>query len=172
MFQILIGNKKGFIFLEILIAIAFISIVFIVLLSIGFSSLSISSSIRKETQADSLMKEEIEALRSFRDGTIWATNGLGAVNFTDSNDSNPYFLFLDSGDSNVKWNLHSGKEITGIFTRYVVFDKVSRDSATHYIQNIYNPSNNDPDTVKVKITVLWLDKISQVFEYLTNWQNK
>ena len=115
-----------------------------------------------------MAKEEFEALRSFRDGTNWATNGLGTVNFTDAN---PYYLFLDSSDT-PKWVLRAGIETTGIFARYIVFDKVSRDPSTYYIQNVYNSSNDDPKTVKVKVTISWLDKISRVVAYLTNWQNK
>ena len=171
-------KKAGFVFLEILIATTIITVVFTVLLGIGFSAINISSSIKKQTQADFLAKEELEALRSYRDGTTWASTGpptgLGAVTFTDSNDINPYYyyLFVDTSASPPKWNMASGKETTGIYTRYVVFYKVSRDPTTNYIQNDYIESNRDFDTVKVKITVSWLDKISRVFAYLTNWQNK
>ena len=175
MFQIFIFNKKnkikypktvfrndknfGFIFLEILIAIALISIVFIVLLSMGFSSVSTSSSIRKEVQVDFLVKEEFEALRSFRDGTTWATNGLGTVNFTESN---PYRLFLDSGVTPPKWTLQTGTETVGIFTRYVFFDRVSRNPGTGNIESVYNGYNNDSDTIKVTVAVTWLNKTSRV----------
>ncbi|MEK7080489.1 MAG: type II secretion system protein [Patescibacteria group bacterium] len=161
-------KKAGFIFLEILIAITIISVVFTILLGIGFSAINMSSSIKKQTQADFLAKEELEALRSYRDGTTWATNGLGAV---DSGDSNPYYMLLDNG-ATPKWTLHLGQETIAVFTRYVVFDWVSRDPSTGYIQSAYNPSNRDAETVKVKVTVSWLGKISQVFAYLTNWQNK
>ena len=161
-------KKTGFVFLEILIAITIITVVFTVLLGIAFSAINISSSIKKQTQADFLAKEELEALRSYRDGTTWATNGLGTVG---SGDISPYYLVLDSSDT-PKWTLHTEQETIGIFTRYIVFDWVSRDPVTNYIQNDYIESNRDLDTVKVKVTVSWLGKISQVFAYLTNWQNK
>ncbi len=162
-------KKTGFIFLEILIAIAIISIVFTVLLGIGFSAINILSSIKKQTQADFLAKEELEALRSYRDGTTWASNGLGIV---DSGDINPYYLVLDNG-ATPKWTLQLGQETVGIFTRYVVFDWVSRNPpVTGYIEDTYHDANRDDQTVKVKVTVSWLGKVSQVFAYLTNWQNK
>ncbi len=156
------GNK-GFIFLEILIATALISVAFVTLLSLGFLSLNISPSIKKATQADSLAKEEVEATRSFRDGTTWSTNGLGTV-LTGS--SSPYFLVLN----NNQWALQQGTETVGIFTRKVVFDKVSRDPVTNNIESTYNASHDDPDTRQITVTISWEDKIYQVVSYLTNWQ--
>ena len=165
MFQILPGNK-GFIFLDILIAITIISIAFTVILAIGATSLSLSSSIRNTTEADSLIKEEIEALRSFRDGTDWSVNGLGTVS---KGSSNPYHVVLDTVSNPNTWNLVSGTETVGIFTRNIVFDSVSRDPATNDIEYSYNLAYNDPDTVKITVTVLWLNKSSEVVAYLTNW---
>ena len=130
-------------------------------------SLNISSSIRNTTQADSLIKEEIEAVRSFRDGTNWYVNGLGTVN---KGSSNPYYVFLDASLNPNKWNLISGTETTGIFTRNIVFDNVSRDPVTNNIENNYNQLNNDPNTVKITVTVAWLNKTSKVIAYFTNWQ--
>lgn len=157
-------KENGFVFLEIIIAIALISIVFITLLDIGFLALNLSGSIQKETQADSLIKEEFEALRNFRDGTQWATNGLGAVN---AGSSNPYYLVNDLN----KWALVSGTETTGIFSRKIIFDKVSRDPATKNIEAVYNLSNNDDDTKKITIIVSWGGKTIQAVSYFTNWKN-
>ena len=158
-------NSFGFLMIEIIIAIALISIVFITLLGIGVLTLNVSGSIQKETQADFLTKEEFEALRNFRDGTVWATDGLGAVN---TGAANPYYLTNNLGH----WALVSGTETSGIFTRKIIFDKVSRDSVTHDIENAYNPTNDDSDTRKVTVIVMWLDKMSQVVSYLTNWKNE
>ncbi len=164
-------NKKisGFIFLEILIAVALIGIVFITLLVVGFSAVNLSTSVQQQTQADSLTKEEFESIRSFRDGTktTWGTTGLGSVSFGSAN---PYYTFLDASTNPAKWTLHAGTETTGIFTRKVVFDKVSRDPATQNIETVYNAAHNDADTVKATITVTWPTKTSQVVAYFTNWQ--
>ncbi|MBI1866175.1 MAG: hypothetical protein HYS02_00205 [Candidatus Staskawiczbacteria bacterium] len=152
--------------MDILISIAIISIVFITIVSIGTMSLNISSLITNTNQADSLIKEEIESLRSFRDGTDWFVNGLGTVN---KGINNPYHIFLDTSSNPNKWNLAQGTETTGIFTRQIVFDNVSRDPATNNIEDNYNQSHNDPDTIKVTVTVAWPNKTSKVIMYLTNW---
>lgn len=157
-------RKNGFVLLEIIIAITLIIIVFSILLGVAFSTLSISSLIQKETQADSLIKEEFEALRSFRDGTQWATNGLGTVN---TGSSNPYHLINNSNS----WSLVSGTETVGIFTRKIVFEKVSRNPSTYDIEEVYNQSHVDADTIKVTITISWLNKTIQDVLYLTNWKS-
>ena len=163
----ILNHSKGFIFLEILVAVALISIVFMVLLGMSFSALNISHSIQQKTKIDSLIKEELEATRSFRDGSTWAANGLGPVNFGAGN---PYYLILDNSQNPPKWKLQSGTETVGIFTRNVVFDKVSRDPANNNIESAYNSAHDDPDTRKVTVSVVWSGKTSQVVTYLTNWQ--
>jgi len=155
-------NNSGFIFLEILISIAVIGIVFITLLGIGYLVLNLSSSIQKQTQADSLIKEGFESVRNFRDGTTWATNGLGIVNYGTGN---PYRLVNSSG----QWTLVAGAETVGIFTRQIVFDKVSRDTGGS-IEAVYNSSRNDADTIKVTLTVTWPGKTMQAVSYFTNWK--
>lgn len=165
MFQISPGNK-GFVFLEILIAVALISLVFMLLLGIGFSSVSLATSIQKAALADSLIKEELEAVRSFREGTVWATDGLGTMTVGSAN---PYYLSLDATVNPPKWKLNSGTETVGEFTRSLVFDNVSRDPLTQNIETIYNASNNDSDTRKITVTVTLGAKTYQVISYLTNW---
>ncbi len=163
----ILNQKNGFIFLEILIAVALIGIVFITLLGIGFSAVNISKSIREQTQADALAKEEFEAVRSLRDSSNWLVNGLGAVLFGNAN---PYHMILDTGTNPAHWVLQTGEETTGIFTRKVVFDQVSRNPATQDIESAYNAAHNDPDTVMATITIIWNDKTSQVTAYFTNWK--
>jgi len=156
-------KNSGFIFLEIIISVTLIGVVFVTLLGIGFLMLNASSSIQKQTQADSLIKEGFEAVRNFRDGTTWATNGLGTVSVGSSN---PYYLASSAN----QWVLTAGTETIGIFTRKIIFDAVSRDVSGN-IENTYNESTKDTDTIKVTITVTWLDKTIQNVSYLTNWKN-
>ncbi len=160
-------KNKGFILLDILIAVVIINVAFIALLETGVMLLNLSSSISNITQADFLIKEEIEATRSFRDGTNWSVNGLGMVN---RGSNNPYHVFLDASSTPNKWNLISGAETSGIFTKSIVFDNVSRDPSTNNIESNYNQLHNDPNTVKITATLTWLNKTSQVVAYLTNWQ--
>lgn len=157
--------KSGFVFLEILISIALISIVFIALLGIGFSVVNLSGSIQKTTQIDSLIREELEAARSFRDGTTWATNGLGSSVIVPAA---TYHMALSSG----AWTVVAGTETVDAFTRKIVFEKVSRDPATSNIESIYNTSHDDPNTKKITVTVIWKSKIYQVTSYVTNWNKQ
>jgi hypothetical protein len=60
-------NNSGFIFLEVVISVALISIAFISLLGVGLLVLNVSESIKKQTMASSLIKEEFE----------WLSNLLG-----------------------------------------------------------------------------------------------
>lgn len=155
----ILNHNRGFIFLEIIIAVALISIVFMTLLGIGFLSLNISASIQKINQAGFFIKEEFEAVRSFRDGTTWAN--FKNVNFGSSN---PYYFTLSSN----QWTRNLGTETLGIFTRNVIFDQVYRDSN----ENIASSGTLDNDTIKVTVTINWSGKTLQTITYLTNWQKQ
>lgn len=157
-------NKSGFMLLEIIISIAIIVIAFGALIGVAFLVIKTSSSIHTQTQANFMVREEFEAVRNFRDGTTWATNGLGIVN---TGDSNPYHVINSSN----KWSLASGVETAGIFSKKVVFDKVSRVSGAGDIEPVYNPSHVDNDTVKVTVTVSWAGKTLQAVSYFTNWKD-
>lgn len=159
-------KNSGFIFLEIIIAVALISIVFITLLGIGGIALNLATSVQKTAEADSLIKEELEAIRSFREGSAWATDGL-AILATGS--ANPYYAAQDTTVNPPKWKFNTGTETVGSFTRKVVFDKVSRDTSTSNIEAVYNSAHDDPDTRKVTVTVTLGTKTYQVISYLTNW---
>lgn len=159
-------NQRGFVFLEILMAVALISIVFIMLLGIGFSTITLATSLQQTTLADSLIKEELEAIRSFREGTTWATDGLQTV---ATGSVSPYYLSLDTSVTPPKWQLNSGTQTVGAFTRKIIFDTVSRDPSTQNIESIYNASHDDPDTRKITVIVTAGSKTWQVVSYLTNW---
>jgi type II secretory pathway pseudopilin PulG len=161
--QVIRGTRhEGFLFLEILIAVALISVVFVALLGVGFLSVNISSSIKKATQADALAKEELEELRNFRDGTTWATTGLGNVTLGQN-----YYLTFNSGTS--KYQLNSGTETVNGYTRSIVFSAVSRDANGAIVSS---GGSNDPNTRQAVSTVSGNGVSQQVVIYLTNWQNK
>jgi type II secretory pathway pseudopilin PulG len=168
MFQILLSNnlkekRKGYILLDVILAVSVISIALVVLLNTVGSALNLSNSNKKILQADALIREELEALRAYRDGTTWGPN-LGAVSTGVA-----YHLFLDTSANPVKWNLVQGSETVDGFTRQLVFDNVSRDTSTHDIQATYNPVNRDANTLKATATVSITGKTWQVVTYLTNW---
>lgn len=156
--------QSGFIFLEILIATAAIGVVLSLMLGIASLVVTHSYSLKQEAKADYLMREEVEALRSFRDATAWAS-GVGAAAIGSTS---PYY-FTVSGS---QWIPVYGTETTGIFTRNVVFDRVSRDPSTGAIESLYNGLHDDPETRKATVTVTGNGKTYQVVLYLTNWQNK
>jgi hypothetical protein len=124
-----------------------------------------SSSIKQTAQAQALIKEEIEAVRAFRDSTVWATTGLGPLN---TSDSNPYYLSLDKSASPAKWQINPGTETVNGFTRKIIFDKVSRDTSG-YIQDVYNPLLDDVNTRKITVVVKSVTKTYQISTYFTNW---
>ena len=161
-------RQKGSILLEALIAIMVLSFAFTVILDVGTLSVKTSTSIQKNSQANFLLKEEMEAARTYRDGTTWtsATNpiGLGTVN---TGSDNPYYFVLDTGVNPNKWVLTSGTETIGIFTRRIVFDQVYRDSNSNIVSSGGTLDNN---TKKVTATVSWPEKTLNLMTYLTNWK--
>ncbi|MDP2910555.1 MAG: prepilin-type N-terminal cleavage/methylation domain-containing protein [bacterium] len=153
-------KNKGFSVIEIIIVIAIVAVGLINLLGVAVFSLKISAIIKQTSQADSLAKESIEAIRAFRDGTDWDSNGLSVFN---TGSSNPYYPELDVGPV---WKLTSGAEIIGAFTRKVIFEKVSRDGSGN-IETVYNAGNDDPETRKIIATVSWSDRKVEIITYLT-----
>ena len=161
------NNKKGFILLEILLAIAVIGAAFSLLLGIGTAAITFSGNARRAAEMDFFIREELEAVRAFRDAASWSS-GLGSV-ATGSN--NPYYLFLNEGGPQPAWQLVPGIETINNFSRKVIFDKVSRSPSTGNIEAVYNVANNDPDTRKVTVIVSSPLKDYEVSTYLTNWQD-
>lgn len=152
-------KESGFIFLEIVIATALIGVVFTTLLSLGALVINLSSNLNNVTRANAFLKEELEAIRSFRNGNTWAN--VTGVNFGWGN----YYYFSLSGGA---WIRNSGSESIGIFTRRVFFDRVYRDAGGI----IASSGTLDDQVIKATVTVSWSGKTLQAVHYLTNWQNK
>ena len=163
----ILNSGPGFIFLEVIVAMALLGIVFVFLLGVGTSVLGISKSIQKELAADSLLKESMESLRSFKNSTEWPVDGLGAVNYGEEN---PYSLILEENESGqLVWQLVLGPDQAGGFSRKIIFDKVSRQATSGDIEPVYNASNNDEDTVKATVVVYDDLKQYRISAYFTNW---
>ena len=158
------NKKKGIAVVEILIVISIIAIIISSLLGVVVFSLKLSVSVKETTTADALAQEIIEAVRNFRDGTDWNSNGLGALNTGSA------YYTEKSGDIPPAWLLVLGDETINGFVRKVVFERVSRDPGTSNIEDIYDPSHNDPDTRKVMATVFWESKKVEIITYFTNWR--
>jgi len=162
-------KNKGIGMIEILIVAAVIIISLSALLGVISYSLKVSNLIKKTGQANNLAQEAMEGVRNFRDGTDWDTDGLKDYVPVSATSSLPYRLELNNNSSPAKWTLTTGTESIDSFTRAIIFEKVSRDNEKN-IEEIYNSDNDDPNTRKVIITVMWEDKEVRLVTYLTNWR--
>ena len=166
MFLIYKPNKfeEGISVIEIVVVVAIITIALTSLLGLASFSLGISSLIKQTNQANDIARETMEAVRNFRDGTIWNTNGLGAL--ATSTDFYPQATGTPSG-----WQLNLGTQIVDSFSRKVVFEDVMRDGNFNIVTT---GGTNDPDTKKVTVTVSWQERGRshqvKLVSYLTNWQ--
>ena len=155
------GNKKGISIVEILVVVAIITIVLISLLGLATFSLRISTLIKETAQVNNLAQEAIEAVRNFRDGTDWDVDGLGTLIVGIS------YHPRKTTDDPPKWELVSGEEIVGDFTRKIVFDNVQRDTNDDIVET---GGTLDPNTKKITVTISWKDKEVEIVSYLTNWR--
>lgn len=162
MFQNQFGNK-GISAIEILIAVFIIVVALSGLLRLISFSLGISTSIKQVARANDIAQETMEAVRNFRDNTVWDVDGLGTLI-----DENAYFPRKTDAPS-FKWDLIQGEENIGEFNRKVVFQKVYRD----FNHDIVQTGSEDLNSKKVIVNVSWQEKgtVQQIelVGYLTNW---
>jgi len=151
--------KKGISVIEILIIIAIIVIALVSLLELATFSLKLSIQNRETTQAKNISEEALEAVRNFRDGTTWDTNGLGTLNL------DTIYHLEKTNDSPPKWNFVPGSETIYGFERRVVLSKVFRDAN----DNIAASGTEDSNTKKITVTISWKDKKVEIIDYLTNF---
>ena len=155
------NNKKGISVVELLVVIAIIGIILISFLGLIIFSLRASTLNQKIAQANFLTQETMEAVRSFRDGTIWDSDGLGILNVDVA------YYPQKTADIPAGWALVEGEESRNGFIRKVIFETVYRDGN----DNIAESGIEDPNTKKVTVSVWW-QKIHEVklVTYLTNWK--
>lgn len=141
---------------------------------LGFLSFTITATsfVKQQTQAITLAEGALEAVKNFRDGTAWNADdpqnqydGLGRVQT-----GVPYHVQV-SQDVPPRWQLLSGGETMGIFTRTIVLENVQRDVDDNIVAA---GGIQDPDTKKVTVTVSWTAKTKAhdvvIVMYLTNWR--
>lgn len=153
-------NKKGFSVIEILAVIAIVAISFSSLLGMTILSMKAAALQKETSQADDLAQEAMEAVRNFRDGTTWDTNGLGTV--VSGSD-----YHIQSSGTPPAWELLPGSETIGNFTRKIVFSDVMRDSNFDIVTS---GGTVDPDTKLVTVTVDWSGREVKLEAYFTNWR--
>src|SRR3989344_6926315 len=113
--------SKGVSIIEILIIAVILTVALSSVLGLVAFSLKTSTAIKETVQANNLAQEAIEAVKNFRDGTDWPTNGIGALT------TGVAYFSQKSADNPPKWQMSPGEEETASFKRKIVFDKVSRD---------------------------------------------
>ena len=139
----LFNNKKGFTLIEVLIACSIMSLITISVMSAATKGIQLSNRALKQVQANLLLEEGAEAVKSIRDDN-W--NTISSL----SPDTN-YYLSFDTNTN--KWFLVSNptSAIDGTFTRVIVFSEVYRDNN----DDIAETGALDIGTKKVSITVSW-----------------
>lgn len=156
-------KNKGVSIIEIIVAVAILAFVFNPFLGKAVFSLRTSNVQKQSLEAIFLARETIEAVRNFRDGTNWNTNGLSIL-IVD----NPYHPEKSIGAGGQKqWSIITGEEAIGVFSRKIIFKNVLRDGAGNIVESA---GAVDPDTKKAIITVSWQNKKIEIFSYFTAWR--
>lgn len=150
---------------EIIIAIAIISISLFALSNAANLAFLFIEETTREGRVSFLLEEGLEAVRILRD-LSWAENIAPLASDT------PYYPIF-----NVGWSLVGSDPgpIDGIFTRSVIFEDVYRRDSDYDIVDIGapDPKTLDPETKKVTASVTWVstnNKISTrtLATYITN----
>lgn len=136
---------KGFSLVEVLIACAIMATSVLALMAASTNGIQLSNQTLKQTQANFLLEEGAEAVKSIRDES-WEN----ISNITLNTD---YYLTFDSGTNS--WSLGTTPvgAIDSLFTRKVVFSGVSRDINDDIVSS--GGSYDDDKTVKVIVSISW-----------------
>jgi prepilin-type N-terminal cleavage/methylation domain-containing protein len=145
-----IKKKAGFSLVEVLIASAMISLTAFALIASTTKGLELSDRALNQVQANNLIEEGIEAVKTIRD-TNWST-------ISDLQNSVNYYLYFDT--SSKTWNLlplgtEEDSIMDDIFYRTISFSPVERDANT---DDIVASGAVDIKGKSVKVEVKWLYK--------------
>lgn len=158
--------NRGALLIEALVALSILAILLLVSSQSILAGLYGAKSAGQKDNSITVLREMVETARAAIDES-W----LGLYSLVRS--PAHYHVLQSAG----KWVLFTGDEtieMNGVtFTRYFTVDDVSRNSLTRAIDTVYDPTHNDPSTLKVTFTVVWGNgnRISQV-EYFSRWRNK
>lgn len=139
--------KQGFGIIEIIFAIALISISLFALMHASNTAFVLVDENAREKKAVFILEEGVETVRILRD-VSWSKNIAPLVNAT------PHYLTL-----NTPWGLTTVNPgpIDGVFDRTIVFEEVYRKDSDDDIvdQGAADPKTLDPNTRKVTVSVTW-----------------
>lgn len=167
-------SQAGFTLVEAVVAMTVFVVGIIGLIQITIVAKSSSEEGRDTVQTANYLQEGVEAVRSIRDAG-W-TNISGLIAGTN------YQLVSQPGTI-PPWQLQTGSETIGKFTRIVKVDPVRREDTNG--SGTLNAGDkicvgsscgnfNDPDTKRVTVTTSWARGsrtiTRSIYSYLTNWQ--
>lgn len=146
-------NSSGFTIIEVIIATTIISITIFALMSTAQKGIELSNQALRQSQANTLLEEGVEALKSIRD-VDWDI----ISNLTLETD---YYLFFNTTTNTWVLDLSSVVPvgsipvypIDSIFTRKIVIFPVNRDSN----DDITEIGTLDIRTKKIEVTVSWVN---------------
>ncbi len=154
-------QQKGVGMVEIIVCLSIIAITFWGFLELARYHLKIQEQSEAKLEAVNLAAEAMEAVRSIRDEN-WD-------NLAFLSSATKYYPII-SGNNWTLIDTNPGP-INGIYERWVIFEKVYRDSS----DDISPLGIEDPQTKKVTAIVEWNDhgqiKQFNLVTYLTNWTN-
>lgn len=158
-------KQKGFGLLEVVIGLGILAVAFFSLITVSESILRVSRTNSDMIQADYLLQEGAEAMRSIRDGG-WTPYIMPLSVFANTNIK---FYIAQSGQ---QWQATSTPEIIGKFYRYVQVANVYRGPTQDIVQSGGTLDNN---TRKFTVTVAWPEAGATTTRsssfYLTNYFN-
>ena len=156
------NKKRAFLFLELLVAVALISAVFVTLFFLQSKLLQIKQDGIMKVRATYYAQEAFEALRYLR-----ATGGWSAVSAQSTGATDYYATFASN-----TWALTTTPPATldGVFTRTIRFAEVYRQSDQQGVIDPAGVGYHDAGTRKVTVTVSWSGGKSVILDtYLTDW---
>ena len=133
-------NKKGFMIVEILVAISIITVSILAAMSVAQRSISVARQSLHASQASFLLEEGAEVARILRDNA-W-------TNISSLSTSSTYYPTFSAPN----WSLSITPNTVGIFTRTTTISNVNRDNTT---KDISASGTDDPRTKLMTVTVSW-----------------
>lgn len=156
-------RTTGFSLVEVLIAGVIISLTTLALMSAASKGIELSNRAVRQVQANMLIEEGVEAVRSIRDAS-W-------TNISNLTLNTNYYLTFNTTTNTWSLDTTPTTPVDEIFTRTVFISAVNRDSN----DDIASSGTLDNGTKRVKITVSWPTKNSTISKditfYLTNFLN-
>lgn len=150
--KVKLKNSSGFSIVEVIVATTIISITIFALMSTAQKGTSLSTRALQQSQANTLLEEGVEVVKSIRDEDWTTISGLSL--------GIDYYLFFNT-TTNI-WSLNVSSltpgdsipdyPIDSIFNRTLLISAVNRDAS----DDISELGTLDPNTKKVSVTVSFL----------------